>query len=377
MVYHSECPNPQLPASRSRRIGIGFRFGIGLRIASIALAASLAISLGSQAQTVEVPTAKAAAKRVKAAPAGDTQQAAAAPTKRDPAAAQAAIETGGKLLESGKTDQAVATLSSAISGGNLPPGVMAKALYLRGSAYRKQNKPALAISDLTSALWLKGGLSDADRADATQQRTAAYSEAGLGEQGQASSSAATGAASRKRTDGAVATLAPDNGSSGGGTVGLFPNLFGGSSTPAVATPPAEASSPKPARAVPRTPPSTDGLAQPSPAAPPATAAAARIAAVSAAPAIKPAAATASASGQFQSRVALVRSKPEADAVIAKLKSQHAAALGDKAASVGETAFGNMGSFFQVRVGPYATAAEAAALCGRLKGSGLDCVAINN
>ena len=48
---------------------------------------------------------------------------------------------------------------------------MAKALFYRGVAYRQQRKPAQAISDLTSALWLKGGLGGSDRADALQQRT--------------------------------------------------------------------------------------------------------------------------------------------------------------------------------------------------------------
>ena len=65
------------------------------------------------------------------------------------------------------------------SGGNLPPAIMAKALLYRGIAYRQQKLPAQAIADLTSALWLKGGLGESDRADALRQRTSAYQEAGL------------------------------------------------------------------------------------------------------------------------------------------------------------------------------------------------------
>ena len=64
----------------------------------------------------------------------------------------------------------------------MPPPQMARALYHRGVAYRKANKPAQAISDLTSALWLKNGLQDADRQDAVKQRADAYREAGLPDQ---------------------------------------------------------------------------------------------------------------------------------------------------------------------------------------------------
>ena len=344
------------------------------RVCFAAVAVVLAVGAPpvAQAQSIDAPAPKAAPKRAKAAPASDAQQATAAPAKRDPAAAQAAVEAGAKLLETGKTDQAVATLSSAISGGNLPPGVMAKALYLRGAAYRKQSKPALAISDLTSALWLKGGLSDTDRTDATQQRTAAYSEAGLGDQGQAGS-ATLGAASRKRSDGTVATLAPDGTSSAGassGSTSLFPSLFGGGASAASST--AETTKPKTPRPLRQ---QVETATPAPPAAAPAPAPARIAAATTSVP--KPPPAPPASAGQFQTRIALVRTKAEADAIVAKLKVQHATALADKAPSVGETAFGNMGAFFQVRVGPFATAAEASALCGRLKGSGLDCVAINN
>jgi hypothetical protein len=58
---------------------------------------------------------------------------------------------------------------------------MARALYLRGSASRRLGKPAQAISDLTTAVWLKGGLSDADKAKAIEERQLAYREAGLGD----------------------------------------------------------------------------------------------------------------------------------------------------------------------------------------------------
>lgn len=104
-----------------------------------------------------------------------------ASAKKNPEVALKAYGSGTRAYESGKMTDAVEQLSTALTAGGLPSNQMAKALYYRGAAYRKQGKPALAISDLTSALWLKGGLSDADRALATDARQGAYREAGLGD----------------------------------------------------------------------------------------------------------------------------------------------------------------------------------------------------
>ncbi|HXF52512.1 MAG TPA: tetratricopeptide repeat protein, partial [Hyphomicrobiaceae bacterium] len=103
----------------------------------------------------------------------------AASAKPDAAAAQKLVESGINALEAGRVDGAVASLSSAIASGSLPGPQMARALYYRGVAYRKQGKPALAIADLTSALWLRGGLTGNLRQEALQARAAAYREAGL------------------------------------------------------------------------------------------------------------------------------------------------------------------------------------------------------
>jgi len=89
-------------------------------------------------------------------------------------------EAGAKAFEAGKLTSAISSLSNALSLGGLSSQQMAKALYYRGVAYRKTGKSAQAISDLTSAVWLKNGLSDADRAAAMENRQGAYQEAGLG-----------------------------------------------------------------------------------------------------------------------------------------------------------------------------------------------------
>ncbi len=99
-------------------------------------------------------------------------------------AAQAAknnYDSGVKQYQAGKYPQAVENLSAALRVGGLASPDMARALYIRGLAYKKQSKPGLAISDLTSALWLKNGLNDADRASATAERAEAYKLAGLGD----------------------------------------------------------------------------------------------------------------------------------------------------------------------------------------------------
>lgn len=96
-------------------------------------------------------------------------------------AALKAYSAGTRAYETGRSADAVQTLSTALSAGGLQPSQMAKALYYRGMAQKKLGKPALAISDLTSAIWLKGGLSDTDRANAIQARQQAHKEAGLGD----------------------------------------------------------------------------------------------------------------------------------------------------------------------------------------------------
>ena len=93
---------------------------------------------------------------------------------------QKAYAAGARAYESGDMATAERQLTTALSGGGLPNSQMARALYLRGSALRRLGKPAQAISDLTTAVWLKGGLSDADKAKATEERQLAYQEAGLG-----------------------------------------------------------------------------------------------------------------------------------------------------------------------------------------------------
>ena len=92
--------------------------------------------------------------------------------------AQRALEAGIKLYECGKSDEAVKTLDVALHGG-LSSQQVARAFYYRGLANRKLGKPGLAISDFTSAVWLKDGLAGPEREAALKNRVAAYQDAGI------------------------------------------------------------------------------------------------------------------------------------------------------------------------------------------------------
>lgn len=119
---------------------------------------------------------------VSAGPASAQQQPPQQPGAENPAAAaKRAYEGGVKAYNAGRHQNAVDQFNLALRGGGLSSAEMAKGLYYRGVSYKKLNKPGLAISDLTSALWLKNGLSDQDRASAEAARADAYKAAGVAE----------------------------------------------------------------------------------------------------------------------------------------------------------------------------------------------------
>ncbi len=151
-------------------------------LALSAVAAGLPIAAVAAEKPAPAPPKQAAnAPDAQGNPDAQGQEGAPAAKKKDPAAAERSYAAGVKAFEAGKMAEAVQSLSAALANGGLPAPQMAKALYYRGAAYRKQEKPAQAISDLTTAVWLKGGLSDADKAQAIEQRQMAYREAGLGD----------------------------------------------------------------------------------------------------------------------------------------------------------------------------------------------------
>lgn len=361
-------------------------------IAATVLVAGIGLASGTMAQSTApqakgnaapAPAAKAAAKK----PTGET--------KKDPSIAQGQIDAAVASLGSGKLDVAVQQLTAVLSGGGLPAAQMARALYYRGLAYRKQSKPAQAIADLTSALWLKNGLAAAERADALENRAAAYREAGLSDQADADmakvastrtgksgadtqasagggqvAAVATKTAAAPQAEAKAESAAPASSSSSGGGGGIgsfFGNIFGGG------TASASAEQPKPA---PRTASVSEwsastevrtaaGKAGVATVAPDTTASIGKAQVVAAQVAQK----------AYTLQVAAVRSRAEAQAVAQKLKQQHAADIGGRNTEIDEAVVGNMGTLYRVRVGPFADANEPRSLCTKLRSTGLDCMLV--
>lgn len=298
-------------------------------------------------------------------------------------AAQRAFASGLKSYEAGKFAPAAQSLTVAVQSGGLSSQDMAKALYYRGVAYRKEGKSAQAIADLTSAIWLKNGLSGPERSDAEENRAAAYREAGVAEGANSplpwarvdgANGAAKSAAPAENWQTAAAPpvqpAEPDGAGSGVG--GFFSNLFSGfGSSPAQAPPAAE-------------PPPPPSVEQPPPPAPVVSdwsekttvtpvGKSPREAALAAKQ--PPPSRVSDANGKYRLQVATVRSREEADATAARIRAEHAGSLGQGALAVDETVVGSMGTFYRVQAGPYRTAEETDTVCKALKASGYDCLVV--
>ncbi len=461
------------------------------------------LTLWLMAAALAVPATAADAQMVKK-PAGDE-----AAAKKDPNVSLKALDTGTKAYNSGKFEPAVQSLTAALANGGLPPPKMAQAYYYRGMAYKKQKKPAQALSDLTVAVWVNGGLSDADRASAMAARNEVYREAGLGDQAPPIANA-VGTPSPGATAAAAKPTAPVAAAPSPAPVAApavpaptpqppadvaatkqeaapMAAPFATEVTTAAPSAPAErpvwqadpnspppppmampaAEPPQPHAAAPQPPtapvatlspaPASDayqpvapvaGLAEPAeqPAAqtsqssdmlapianagnsisgffsnmfsssdtPPATGStggavggpgwvkaeqatqpAGPSAQVSAsepqrapgyevaaaspqeqAPVVETAPSKAggpkASAGKYRLQLASVRSREEADRLVQNLMSAHASQLGGAEAQIDEAVIGNMGTFYRVRLGPYANANDPRKLCTTLKPQGYDC-----
>ena len=131
-----------------------------------------------------------------------------------PAGAEdAGLKNGAASLSAGKYDAAVRQLSSTINSDNAAPADAARALYLRGLAYRKMGDSARAIADLGAAIWL--GLPEPDKVKAFVNRGLAYKSAGLAREGDAEF------ASARKIDGSAAdTLIAEGGGVGEGAAAV-------------------------------------------------------------------------------------------------------------------------------------------------------------
>jgi cell division septation protein DedD len=232
-------------------------------------------------------------------------------------------------------------------------------------------------------LWLKGGLADSDRADAMKQRAAAYGDAGLSETGEAAAPAAK--ERHASTTGWGTTTSPDEGSTSTGPLGgnWFKDWFNGwqNNNSSQSEPPPKAATTGSIQKEPAAPPAPPPAAQ-QPVAPAARVSTAwssktevqpeNAALVERGPAPAPAA---KFEGRFRVQLALVRTEEEARALAVRAKREFAGAFAAREPEIDQTVLGNMGSFYRVRVGPYATMQETQAICARVKGSGFDCMAV--
>lgn len=82
------------------------------------------------------------------------------------------------------------------------------------------------------------------------------------------------------------------------------------------------------------------------------------------------------SGRFKLQLAAVRSRAEAEAVAQRFAGEQGAKAGGRTPAIEEAVFGNMGKFYRVHVGPYATAGEPEKLCQTLRTSGYDCLIVS-
>lgn len=308
---------------------------------------------------------------------------------------QQIFEGGVKAYGLGKYDEAQRAFEAAIRAG-MPSNQMPRVLYYRGLTFRKQGKPGFAVSDLTSALWLKGGLSEAERADAIKNRALAYHESGVSEVPPVPQSAYAEAPAlpghEKQTamaaGGSAAPAAPaaPSSSSGGGISGFFSNLFGGgsSSEPSSEAAPVSTASVSSGSAeaadsgwgaatevVSHAAPA-QGAARPAEIGSPFVTQVAAVAEPGRAPA-----SSVGGSGGIKLQVAAVRSRSEAEALAGLLEGRHREELGGRRPVVDQTIIGSMGTFYRVRVGPFSNEGEPQRLCNALKPDGFDCLVVTD
>lgn len=305
---------------------------------------------------------------------------------------QQIFDGGVKAYGLGKYEEAMRAFEAAIRAG-MPTQQMPRVLYYRGLTFRKLGKPGFAVSDLTSALWLKGGLSEAERADAIKNRALAYHESGVSDvppvpqsayaqaPAMPSSSPAPGATAAASTA-AAAPAAPSSSSSGGGIGGFFSSLFGGgssseqSSAPPTSTASIESASSSDAGwgAATEVVPHASGKRAPEISAPFMT----QVAAASdPGRSIDSPSSGSITGGGIRLQVAAVRSRSEAEALAGLLVGRHAGQLAGRKPEVDQSIIGSMGTFYRVRIGPYSNEREPQQLCTELKADGFDCLIVTD
>jgi cell division protein FtsN len=81
-------------------------------------------------------------------------------------------------------------------------------------------------------------------------------------------------------------------------------------------------------------------------------------------------------GRYKLQVAAVRSREEAQRLASSLSGYPAVRDGIVQTEIDEAVIGSMGTFYRVRLGPYANATEPGQLCKTLKPQGFDCLVVS-
>jgi tetratricopeptide (TPR) repeat protein len=300
---------------------------------------------------------------------------------------------GGAAAQSSKQTDAVARAAQALDKGQhaealkavdeafkleLDGDLASRALLIRAQAHEKSGRPAQALADYNSAIWLQS-LPAAERPKAVEGRQRVMAALGLASSQPPSSS------------GSTASALPS--SSGGGIGGFFEGIFGGSPTPAPsapAAPPPQAATdgwatrvtPERSAAAARQPSAPAQPAQPAPAQPQRQAAAAPAATASsqrvsrdsdAEPAprapVQQAAAVSSGAdaGGFDIDFGAAASERAAKSQAGKIKSQLSDILVNR-----ELDLVPNGSQVRIVAGPYKTRSVADALCRTIQTRGVAC-----
>jgi len=71
----------------------------------------------------------------------------------------------------------------------------------------------------------------------------------------------------------------------------------------------------------------------------------------------------------------MRTQSEAQSLAVRVQRDHAEILGSRQPEIDETPVGNMGSFYRVRIGPFASTQDSQAACAKLKATGIDCMVV--
>jgi hypothetical protein len=344
------------------------------------------------------------------------------PAAAQESAATSALKNGTASYAAGKYENAVRQLTAAINADALGPDNAAKALYLRGMAYRKMNEPSRAIADLGAAMWL--GLPASDALSAKVNRALSFRATGLSAEADAEIASARKASSSSQVD---ALLAENGGAADASMAAFTTEVRVESPAPAPASPPTRtadasaqwttsvASTPAPLPPAPEkpappptagwdtavatsegTPPTSSGgnrltrwwgslrsrdAAAPAPSpgesgAPPPQAASANWATetktAAATPAAEPSAAPppAAASG-YLLQLTASRSEEEARQLWQQVSGQHKEFAG-RQPLIEKTDIGNLGTFYRLQIGPFPDKGESLKLCNALKQSGVDC-----